>query len=202
MQTCDYKPRPPPNQPRIGPRVCNRVSRCENYPKINRPEVWMCTHGILRQAGVPSIAYSHLAPSVLRIKVLKVILSLACRRRKKTYAWLKTVDRNLTQFVKFLWSLCVLQDFSVDVGLCPEITVYTGCCLFPPAPQLLPLWAEHRTALFAMLLEVSAAFTARGELSEITFHTVHVTNHTATIVTTVCIPFTLTCWQVLRFCSA
>ncbi|TSP68499.1 Carboxypeptidase D [Bagarius yarrelli] len=47
-----------------------------------------------------------------------------------------------------------MKDFSVDVGSCPEITVYTGCCLYPPAQQLLPLWAEHRTALLAMLLEI------------------------------------------------
>ncbi|KAI4897574.1 hypothetical protein NFI96_020857 [Prochilodus magdalenae] len=47
-----------------------------------------------------------------------------------------------------------MTDFSMDVSLCPEITVYTGCCLYPPAQQLLLLWEEHRAALFAMLLEI------------------------------------------------
>ncbi|KAL7853622.1 hypothetical protein AOLI_G00204660 [Acnodon oligacanthus] len=46
-----------------------------------------------------------------------------------------------------------MKDFSMDMSLCPEITVYTGCCLYPPAEQLLSLWVEHRTSLFAMLLE-------------------------------------------------
>uniref|UniRef100_A0A8C8C7I3 Peptidase M14 domain-containing protein n=1 Tax=Oncorhynchus tshawytscha TaxID=74940 RepID=A0A8C8C7I3_ONCTS len=45
-------------------------------------------------------------------------------------------------------------DFSVDFGHCPEITVYTGCCLFPPANQLATLWAENRKALLSMLVEV------------------------------------------------
>uniref|UniRef100_A0A8C7WF88 Carboxypeptidase D, a n=1 Tax=Oncorhynchus mykiss TaxID=8022 RepID=A0A8C7WF88_ONCMY len=45
-------------------------------------------------------------------------------------------------------------DFSVDFGHCPEITVYTGCCLFPPAKQLATLWAENRKALLSMLVEV------------------------------------------------
>lgn len=51
--------------------------------------------------------------------------------------------------------ICVFQDFSVDFGHCPEITVYTGCCLFPPAEQLATLWAENRKALLSMLVEVS-----------------------------------------------
>ncbi|XP_072518640.1 carboxypeptidase D, b [Salminus brasiliensis] len=47
-----------------------------------------------------------------------------------------------------------MKDFSMDVALCPEITVYTSCCLYPPAQQLFLLWEEHRMALFAMLLEL------------------------------------------------
>uniref|UniRef100_W5LKU9 Carboxypeptidase D, b n=1 Tax=Astyanax mexicanus TaxID=7994 RepID=W5LKU9_ASTMX len=47
-----------------------------------------------------------------------------------------------------------MKDFCMDVALCPEITVYTGCCLYPPAQQLFSLWEEHRMALFAMLLEM------------------------------------------------
>lgn len=46
------------------------------------------------------------------------------------------------------------QDFSTDLGHCPEITVYTGCCLFPPADQLVTLWAENKKALLSMLVEV------------------------------------------------
>ncbi|XP_066502656.1 carboxypeptidase D, b isoform X2 [Hoplias malabaricus] len=47
-----------------------------------------------------------------------------------------------------------MKDFSMDVSLCPEITVYTACCLYPSTQQLLLLWAEHRVSLFAMLLEI------------------------------------------------
>ncbi|XP_046891555.1 carboxypeptidase D [Hypomesus transpacificus] len=47
-----------------------------------------------------------------------------------------------------------MKDFSVDFGHCPEITVYTGCCLFPPAEQLPTLWAENKKALLSMLVEV------------------------------------------------
>uniref|UniRef100_A0A671RGI3 Carboxypeptidase D, b n=1 Tax=Sinocyclocheilus anshuiensis TaxID=1608454 RepID=A0A671RGI3_9TELE len=47
-----------------------------------------------------------------------------------------------------------MKDFSLDVGLCPEITVYTGCCTFPSEPQLFSLWMENRLPLFRMLLEV------------------------------------------------
>lgn len=43
----------------------------------------------------------------------------------------------------------------MDFGHCPEITVYTGCCLFPPAEQLASLWAENKKALLSMLVEVS-----------------------------------------------
>lgn len=51
--------------------------------------------------------------------------------------------------------VCVFsQDFSVDFGHCPEITVYTGCCLFPAAEQLPTLWAENKKALLSMLVEV------------------------------------------------
>ncbi|XP_068602009.1 carboxypeptidase D [Brachionichthys hirsutus] len=46
-----------------------------------------------------------------------------------------------------------MKDFSVDFGHCPEITVYTGCCLFPPADQLATLWAENKKALLSMLVE-------------------------------------------------
>ncbi|XP_066520014.1 carboxypeptidase D isoform X2 [Hoplias malabaricus] len=47
-----------------------------------------------------------------------------------------------------------MKDFSVDFGHCPEITVYTSCCLFPPADQLSMLWAENKKSLLSMLVEV------------------------------------------------
>nr|XP_046244867.1 carboxypeptidase D [Scatophagus argus] len=47
-----------------------------------------------------------------------------------------------------------MKDFSMDFGHCPEITVYTACCLFPPAEQLATLWAENKKALLSMLVEV------------------------------------------------
>ncbi|KAG1951702.1 carboxypeptidase M [Pimephales promelas] len=47
-----------------------------------------------------------------------------------------------------------MKDFSVDFGHCPELTVYTSCCLFP-LPEMLPtLWAENRKSLLSMLVEV------------------------------------------------
>ncbi|XP_072286935.1 carboxypeptidase D [Pyxicephalus adspersus] len=47
-----------------------------------------------------------------------------------------------------------MKDFSVTQGHCPEITVYTSCCLFPPAAQLKSLWTENEKSLLAMLVEV------------------------------------------------
>ncbi|KAM6988121.1 carboxypeptidase D isoform 1-T1 [Tautogolabrus adspersus] len=47
-----------------------------------------------------------------------------------------------------------MKDFSMDFGHCPEITVYTGCCFYPPAEQLATLWAENKKALLSMLVEV------------------------------------------------
>ncbi|KAJ0063478.1 hypothetical protein NL108_002695, partial [Boleophthalmus pectinirostris] len=47
-----------------------------------------------------------------------------------------------------------MKDFSMDFGHCPEITVYTGCCLFPPTDQLATLWTENKKALLSMLVEV------------------------------------------------
>ncbi|XP_030600026.1 carboxypeptidase D [Archocentrus centrarchus] len=47
-----------------------------------------------------------------------------------------------------------MKDFSMDFGHCPEITVYTGCCLFPPAKQLATLWTENKKSLLSMLVEV------------------------------------------------
>ncbi|XP_066189523.1 carboxypeptidase D [Sylvia atricapilla] len=47
-----------------------------------------------------------------------------------------------------------MKDFSLTFGLCPEITVYTGCCYFPSAGQLPGLWADHRKSLLSMLVEV------------------------------------------------
>uniref|UniRef100_UPI0037E9B593 carboxypeptidase D isoform X2 n=1 Tax=Semicossyphus pulcher TaxID=241346 RepID=UPI0037E9B593 len=47
-----------------------------------------------------------------------------------------------------------MKDFSMDFGHCPEITVYTGCCFYPPAEQLAALWAENKKALLSMLVEV------------------------------------------------
>uniref|UniRef100_H3CJ35 Carboxypeptidase D n=1 Tax=Tetraodon nigroviridis TaxID=99883 RepID=H3CJ35_TETNG len=46
-----------------------------------------------------------------------------------------------------------MKDFSMDFGHCPEITVYTGCCLFPPAEQLATLWAENKKSLLSMIVE-------------------------------------------------
>lgn len=47
-----------------------------------------------------------------------------------------------------------MKDFSVDFGHCPEMSVYTSCCLFPPAEMLPTLWAENRKSLLSMLVEV------------------------------------------------
>ncbi|XP_030634505.1 carboxypeptidase D isoform X1 [Chanos chanos] len=47
-----------------------------------------------------------------------------------------------------------MKDFSVDFGHCPEITVYTSCCLFPPVDELATLWAENKKSLLSMLVEV------------------------------------------------
>uniref|UniRef100_A0A8C6KAB7 Carboxypeptidase D, a n=1 Tax=Nothobranchius furzeri TaxID=105023 RepID=A0A8C6KAB7_NOTFU len=47
-----------------------------------------------------------------------------------------------------------MKDFSMDSGHCPEITVYTGCCLFPPVDQLVSLWSENKKSLLSMLVEV------------------------------------------------
>uniref|UniRef100_A0A8C5Q2U8 Carboxypeptidase D n=1 Tax=Leptobrachium leishanense TaxID=445787 RepID=A0A8C5Q2U8_9ANUR len=47
-----------------------------------------------------------------------------------------------------------MKDFSVTYGHCPEITVYTSCCLFPSAGQLPHLWTENKKALLSMLVEV------------------------------------------------
>lgn len=53
-----------------------------------------------------------------------------------------------------LMSTSPFQDFNMDFGHCPEITVYTGCCLFPPAEQLATLWTENKKSLLSMLVEV------------------------------------------------
>ncbi|KAE8622096.1 hypothetical protein XENTR_v10005094 [Xenopus tropicalis] len=47
-----------------------------------------------------------------------------------------------------------MKDFSVTHGQCPEITVYTGCCLFPSSSQLHALWEDNKKALLSMLVEV------------------------------------------------
>ncbi|XP_061072630.1 carboxypeptidase D isoform X2 [Conger conger] len=47
-----------------------------------------------------------------------------------------------------------MKDFSLDFGHCPEISVYTGCCLFPSASQLSGLWAQNSKSLLSMLVEV------------------------------------------------
>ncbi|XP_037124503.1 carboxypeptidase D [Syngnathus acus] len=47
-----------------------------------------------------------------------------------------------------------MKDFSMDFGQCPEITVYTSCCVFPPTEQLATLWAENKRPLLSMLVEV------------------------------------------------
>ncbi|KAM8976149.1 carboxypeptidase D [Pelodytes ibericus] len=47
-----------------------------------------------------------------------------------------------------------MKDFSVTYGHCPEITIYTSCCLFPSSGQLPHLWSENKKALVSMLVEV------------------------------------------------
>ncbi|XP_066552144.1 carboxypeptidase D [Amia ocellicauda] len=47
-----------------------------------------------------------------------------------------------------------MKDFSMDVGHCPEITVFTSCCLFPSTDQLFTLWEENQKPLLSMLVEV------------------------------------------------
>ncbi|XP_041097154.1 carboxypeptidase D [Polyodon spathula] len=47
-----------------------------------------------------------------------------------------------------------MKDFSMDFGRCPEITVFTSCCLFPSADQLSQLWADNKQSLLSMLVEV------------------------------------------------
>lgn len=47
-----------------------------------------------------------------------------------------------------------MKDFNMDFGHCPEITVYTGCCLFPPAEELATLWTENKKSLLSMLVEI------------------------------------------------
>ncbi|KAK1158328.1 hypothetical protein AOXY_G23196 [Acipenser oxyrinchus oxyrinchus] len=47
-----------------------------------------------------------------------------------------------------------MKDFSMDFGRCPEITVFTSCCLFPSADHLSDLWAENKQSLLSMLVEV------------------------------------------------
>lgn len=56
------------------------------------------------------------------------------------------------------------QDFSMDFGHCPEITVYTGCCLFPPADQLATIWAENKKALLSMLVEVKLFYSITWDI--------------------------------------
>ncbi|KAJ8392156.1 hypothetical protein AAFF_G00079620, partial [Aldrovandia affinis] len=57
-----------------------------------------------------------------------------------------------------------MKDFSVDFGHCPEITVYTSCCLFPAADQLSALWEQNRKSLISMLVEVHKG--VRGMVKE------------------------------------
>ncbi|KAM4700786.1 carboxypeptidase D isoform 2-T2 [Discoglossus pictus] len=47
-----------------------------------------------------------------------------------------------------------MKDFSFTYGHCPEITVYTSCCLFPSATQLHSLWTDNKKSLLSMLVEV------------------------------------------------
>ncbi|KAM9468797.1 carboxypeptidase D [Clarias gariepinus] len=47
-----------------------------------------------------------------------------------------------------------MKDFSVDFGHCPEITVYTSCCLFPSVEELPKIWTENKKSLLSMLVEV------------------------------------------------
>lgn len=50
----------------------------------------------------------------------------------------------------------------MDFGHCPEITVYSGCCLFPPAEQLTMLWAENKKPLLSMIVEVCCNILSRS----------------------------------------
>ncbi|XP_076836499.1 carboxypeptidase D, b isoform X2 [Brachyhypopomus gauderio] len=67
---------------------------------------------------------------------------------------LRSVPQGILRGADFNSHTGSMKDFSMDVDACPEVTVYTGCCLHPPPQQLLSLWAEHASPLFAMLVEV------------------------------------------------
>uniref|UniRef100_A0A4W3IJ27 Carboxypeptidase D, a n=1 Tax=Callorhinchus milii TaxID=7868 RepID=A0A4W3IJ27_CALMI len=59
-----------------------------------------------------------------------------------------------------------MKDFSVTYGHCPEITVYTSCCNFPPSKDLPALWNENKKALLSMLVEVHKG--VRGKVTDTT----------------------------------
>ncbi|XP_072099753.1 carboxypeptidase D-like [Mobula birostris] len=54
-----------------------------------------------------------------------------------------------------------MKDFSVTYGHCPEITVYTGCCKFPPAKELAAIWHDNKKSLLGMLVEVHKGLRGR-----------------------------------------
>ncbi|TNN34947.1 Carboxypeptidase D [Liparis tanakae] len=60
-----------------------------------------------------------------------------------------------------------MKDFSMDFGHCPEITVYSGCCLFPPAEQLPTLWAENKKALLSIYKPVRTYATVSKDHVEL-----------------------------------
>ena len=50
-----------------------------------------------------------------------------------------------------------VQDYVYLATHQPALTLYTGCCRYPPAEQLQDLWHKHRQPLLSLLLEVSTA---------------------------------------------
>ncbi|XP_059829331.1 carboxypeptidase D-like [Hypanus sabinus] len=54
-----------------------------------------------------------------------------------------------------------MKDFSVTYGHCPEITVYTSCCKFPPARELTAIWHDNKKSLLGMLVEVHKGLRGR-----------------------------------------
>ena len=51
--------------------------------------------------------------------------------------------------------LDILQDYNYDAAGCMEITVFTGCCQYPPDGDLVKLWHDHKPPLLQMLKAVS-----------------------------------------------
>ncbi|KAG2459522.1 CBPD Carboxypeptidase, partial [Polypterus senegalus] len=66
----------------------------------------------------------------------------------------ETIPRGVLRGAEWHSHLGSMKDFSMDFGHCPEITVYTSCCLYPSADKLSTLWSENKKSLLSMLVEV------------------------------------------------